>query len=816
MRLPPPVSERFRALHAVGVAMLPLVLLSVFALTSSRPQSHEGPPAARKALRTGAADARTVVLIIDSLGRSQATDPTLMPEMIALAETSLVGPQRSCFGNFTLPCLLTTFEGRQSPFVAALNNFSADATGAPNWLDAARDLGLRVALISDHTLTKLYPSAWVTGHNYEDVEDVPVAERDAFAGRLTLGWLADREHDVVVTHIIGTDKSSHADLPGSEAYRKVFNRADAIVGDVARALDSSKDTLLVFGDHGHDQGGHHTRDSWFLLRGPHVRTGTLELDQTSLYFLLARPHAIPLPDGYEGALHWEAFTDDPREEAWREAQAIHWGLGADERRREDLDSAVAHREEQRAKRPRGDLLAFVPWLLHLLLIGGALAGHLSGLRHLPGGYLTYQAVWLSSAWLFADLIPPAWSASLALGPQLLWLSWPRRSGWSSPPTLLGWSVAALLSGLAIPWIVHTFHVRSGGSLRLVGWHAVVMGVPLALGALHRPSDGGSRWSFGALVAVAVCALLPTPGIYVYSSAQSFIHILLPATLLAILFDARPSRPRHWALLAAFAVGLPFVATRAGGWDWRFWPHMWAEDYLPVSAQLALAALATGLSALIWARRHPVLAWVAAALLIADGWLLIGLYEFETWRILGFAVLGLCMTGGLALLDEGRPADEAPSTRTAWQVTLIVGGAFLLAWSGSDGFFLKNLRLDFALRRLSHLYTEEADLAGAVAAFVVSRYALAFLPAVLFAGMTLGSQRLVALGPWLLLAGSFKLIAQSLQMLGVAFVEVEKSSDLLIQELIGMAFLLLLIGAALLVVALYRHALQWTLGRHRVE
>ena len=86
---------------------------------------------------------------------------------------------------------------------------------------------------------------------------------------------------------------------------------------------------------------------------------------------------------------------------------------------------------------------------------------------------------------------------LALGPQLLWFSWPRLDGVFGLPSIALSALATFLAGLAIPWIVRTFHVHSGTAVTIVVWHAALIGVPLLIGALHRPTDGGSRWSFGA-------------------------------------------------------------------------------------------------------------------------------------------------------------------------------------------------------------------------------------------------------------------------------------------------------------------------------
>lgn len=827
MQPPPPVGARYRALHAIVAAGLPLVVLAVFVLIKAGAAAGGAPPAAGAGgpappsgdLRSGPPEAVTVVVVIDSLREALGRDTGLMPNVVELGERGLRGPLHTCFANFTLPCLLTTFEGRESPFLTSLSNFSAEATSNPNWFAALRAQGLRTALLSDHTLVQLYPGTHVSGGSYEDLR-IPQPERDVYAFEQTLAWLDAREHDVVVTHVINTDKAAHTFRPDSAEYQAAFSAADRFVGDVVARLDLTRDTLLVFGDHGHGDEGHHDRQAWYAMAGPDVPRAELPLEQTSLYYVLARIHGLGLPDGYEGDLVWAARGPSPQEEAyearWRAHQGQRWGLGT-AITREALDTELARRHAEQADQPRRDALAFLPWWLHIVLIATSLVAAFQGLRPFRPGWLSWQLGWLAAVWLLPWSEVTVW---LAL-PLQLWLSWPRPRGWAGSTALVLWSALAMISGLLIPWVVDTFHVRGGFSWVIPAWFGATIGLPMILGALAPRGATGSRWSQAGLVALAVAALLPAPGVYYYGVAQSVSHLLIPAAAIAILLEARPLRGARPLLGIAFVSGAAFVAIRAGGWDWRYRVQLLIEQW-PTLAQYGLAALCVVLAGLVWARRSRIEASIGVVLLLLDGWLLHSWFEYESWRIGGFALLILSVTAGLALLEPptsptgGDTAEpKAPNFRTAWQVTLLVGIAFLMLWSASDGFFLKNLRMEFALRRLQTRFNSEADLAAATAVLVVLRYALVVLPPLLAAGLTLGSARLMHLGRWVVVICCFKILAQGAQTVGVQFVETTKSSELLIQETIGVAFLTLTLWSGLLFCALYRHGKQWALGRHRV-
>ena len=372
--------SRYQQMRSAFAAAMPLLVLTVMVVSGLGKSAEDsvvaGAPPAPAALRTGPATARTVVVILDSLREQTSRDSALMPHLVQFNESALRGPMRSCAANFTLPCLLTVFEGRASPFIAAAQNFSGKASGAPNWFEKLKGAGYRVNAVVDHTLIELYPGLFTQVENYDQVPNLAVELRDGWAFAKTLTWLREANADVIVTHIVGTDKVSHTNKPGSPEYAAVFKAADTFVGELASALDFSRDTLVVFGDHGHGAEGHHDRRAWYAVKGPGFAIDEQPLDQTSFLYLLSRIQGLTLPSTYEGSYLWAARPDDAAELAWRQNQARALGLA--DATREALDAERATYQATLSSRARQDVVDFLPWWLTLALLIAAAARTLAG------------------------------------------------------------------------------------------------------------------------------------------------------------------------------------------------------------------------------------------------------------------------------------------------------------------------------------------------------------------------------------------------------------------------------------------------------
>src|SRR5437763_8988619 len=229
---------------------------------------------------------RTVVFILDSAGKSEMFDAELMPFVNSLRTSSLSGRSRSCAAKATFPCIKSIFEGREATMGTTLQDFSAFASSRTTWPASLAALGARLVVASDHTLNRLYPNAFVDSLNYEDLH-APLLERDAFVYRKARKWLDDPSIDVLVLHIIGTDKVSHEYPVRGPEYRAKYREVDDFIREVSGRL-APTDYIFAISDHGHNELGGHTEEAAYLARGPVFPSGIhQDLNAEDMLFLLS-------------------------------------------------------------------------------------------------------------------------------------------------------------------------------------------------------------------------------------------------------------------------------------------------------------------------------------------------------------------------------------------------------------------------------------------------------------------------------------------------------------------------------------------------
>src|ERR1043166_9697814 len=135
----------------------------------------------------------------------------------------------------------------------ALQDFSAFASSRTTWPSSlygfGAGLGVAPVVASDHPLIRREPLGFVDALNYEDLH-APLLERDAFVYRRARQWLDDPSIDVLVLHIIGTDKVSHEYPVRGPEYRKKYREVDDFIRDTAGRLQPA-DYLFAISDHGH-------------------------------------------------------------------------------------------------------------------------------------------------------------------------------------------------------------------------------------------------------------------------------------------------------------------------------------------------------------------------------------------------------------------------------------------------------------------------------------------------------------------------------------------------------------------------------------
>ncbi|HEX8076770.1 MAG TPA: alkaline phosphatase family protein, partial [Chthoniobacterales bacterium] len=284
------------------LGLVPLLLL-VGAMLTLAPERVEKRTAQTRAFEPSR-HFRAVVFILDSAGESEMFDAELMPYLSSLRTSSLSGRSRSCAAKATFPCIKSIFEGREATMGTTLQDFSAFASSRTTWPASLAALGTRLVVASDHTLNRLYPHAFVDSLNYEDLR-APLLERDAFVYGKARQWLDDPSIDVLVLHLIGTDKVSHEFPVRGPQYRAKYREVDDFIREVAGRLQS-EDYLFAISDHGHNELGGHTEDAAFLAHGPIFPAATSQdLNSEDMLFLLSLPYGLLLPADYEGQIRMD-------------------------------------------------------------------------------------------------------------------------------------------------------------------------------------------------------------------------------------------------------------------------------------------------------------------------------------------------------------------------------------------------------------------------------------------------------------------------------------------------------------------------------
>ena len=290
------------------LGLVPLILL-VAAMVVLAPEKMEKSAGQARAFEPSQ-HFRTVVFILDSAGESEMFDPVLMPFLSSLRTSSLSGRSRSCSAKATFPCIKSIFEGREATMGTTLQDFSAFASSRTTWPASLAALGTRLVVASDHTLNRLYPHAFVDSLNYEDLH-VPLLERDAFVYRKARQWLDDPSIDVLVLHIVGTDKVSHEYPVRGREYQEKYHEVDDFIREMAGRL-RGEDYLFAISDHGHNELGGHTQDAGYLARGPLFPANVpQDLDAEDMLFLLSVPYGLLLPAGYEGQIRMDLTRLEP-------------------------------------------------------------------------------------------------------------------------------------------------------------------------------------------------------------------------------------------------------------------------------------------------------------------------------------------------------------------------------------------------------------------------------------------------------------------------------------------------------------------------
>lgn len=556
---------------------------------------------------------KLLFVMVDSLSASIAEDPKLFPSLDRLRPRALWGRIAGCLPASTVACTRTMLEGSNAGYVASLDNFAARHAGGESFPLLAHAQGLKVAIASDHTFTHMLGG--LGGPRVEYVQaGVPVYGWDEAGRDRAREWLAGSAADVVLVHLVDLDKASHSPGPATPRYAKELHDADAALESMIAAL-GERDSLIVAGDHGHDEHGNHTPDPGYLAYGPPFAPGRVDIEQATVALLLSAAADTPLPPAYDGEVP---------------ARALRQPFGGSPAREAAIRNAVQEGRDGRRSELRRQALIFLPGLAVAVLILGWLFPS-SQHRRIALGLLACVAI----------------SAVLGAG----WASVFRSTFWLGPPTnslnylalfavvacsvafamrrlyAVGRLPAAAAGLLAFPLLVHL----TGDDYFAPGRTLFRM-FPLALGLLVfdrlKARERAAWLGFAAAAAAWVLQELRGP------SSDGFVAMLaFGAVSGAVLYAAGGELGRSARVLLALVPLVLSPAMRHAGWATLLLTLL-ALSVRVVARDRALPAALRGL--------------VASAAVVAGFWASLGSLRFERVRF-EFALAWLPTVPNEALL-----------------------------------------------------------------------------------------------------------------------------------------------------------------------
>ncbi len=695
--------ERRRIVVLTLTMLVPLFVMGFF-FYNARPNS----PAAARARSTSSAlpsidHGRLVVIIIDSL-RRQAVEE-LMPNLKAFAQRSDVTflDVQTAGGNMTLPCIQTLMEGRESPYVSGIHNFTGARSFNNSLPAAAARAGFGTAVIGDFVVTGLYgPYATVS----IDISTLPGGTEtiacDLCVIEKAKTVLSDQNIRVMVLHLPGTDHVAHKYKPGHPEYELHYREVDAKLPELFRLLDLKKDHLIITGDHGHNDVGNHVPHSVAIFAGgiypqlfPALRL-TGELQQTDMLFFMAFPLNLPLPVEYEGRYFGLEKSDDVTAalpeirtrlltfgDLQKETLAA---AGFDD---VDLTTAIA------AQRRHTDAAATVAFkkalpLLILFFVWIVLAFHLNEIASLslwPLAALTLAAIAL---WFF---VPPIIGSCLAVAVAAFSFSTVanQRRRFSFLALLI--FAAAFTAYVAENWPQKSIPLQ------------VALAISGALLALVR--GGGVSWLLGL---GAVCLFALPSGVYPTQFGFNILRGFFFAygiTFIWLIFVRRFRRfdlaGRDWvSVLVLIASAGLLLFQQSHGWGW----HSLLLDWLnSARGSVIISALfyAACASYLIWVVRCPrvVIAMLLSILPLYCCWFA----ELPMATLAVTSIVPVFLASGLAVTTASPRLRDDIVAEECFGL-LLVATLFMAFWILFQGFLIQNVDFAFAMKYFGESASEK--------------------------------------------------------------------------------------------------------------
>ncbi len=647
---------------------------------------------------------RVVVIVVDSL-RPDLVDPEVMPNLHALKTKHRFFDVETCVANFTLPCIKTLLEGRESPLGSRLHNF----TGERGSLDAlpatAKRCGWRVDLISDHTLGTLY-GEWSDSSLNVEADGGKTLENDQDAIAAASALIAENhKRQLLILHVPGTDKAAHFKGVGTDAYYEHFREVDASLEGLLRDLNQRRDAVMILGDHGHDDTGNHTRNSVVFMMGDMAERASegvepQTLQQADLLYFLSYSMALALPAAYEGS-YFQLIRRPEDLFAQLQTRALtRQGFEGN-----TFNELVTDKQSRQADRGLNSLIRTLPSVLFLLAFVVTVG---LGIRR--------RRLRDQSAYVFAGLgMLPLLAAELGLWPVGIIMALAlmvylgrdhqhRRVG-GGAVLLLAISAGLSAAGLGLNLLFWEVSTDPAMNILILFGGVAIAGAVVAFKVFRTLEP----WPETTLLVGAIC--LPA-GVYFFNSGPNFVRGLFVAGFLLILWrwgirlvekeglpDVRRVDIFHMVVFCAVVVLLQLDFTAS--WRWQYVPTAYIEQVIPWAA-LPIFAFVLAYTAYFRSPRRSV--WPLVAFGVVTTGYCVGFAELTGGTLAATAFCGAAtvawirLRGRLSLRKSGNWGDFSDSV-------ILFGFTMAAAWIVFDSFDVNHLEFGFAYDLVGPLKNE---------------------------------------------------------------------------------------------------------------
>ncbi len=614
----------------------------------------EGPAAAPTDAHPG--EGRLFVLVIDSLRYETAVDPSIMPHLVSMQRSSVFARMLSIRDPVTVPALRAAFTGRDRfALFGFVRNLHHREEGFSSLFTQLQEAGRAAAIFSDGSFRQFGSGPLIEQFDYDPGTEETEATIQTASMEEALAAFLSGPYRLVVGHVNYSDHGAHRFGVHREEYGQIFGQADDLVRRLDEALPPGA-SLLVMGDHGHDEGGHHLIGmdvpTFVLCRGPGfvagADLGTIHIADTR--YLASWALELPLPPSYPSGRHPHALVAEGELPA---EYAAAYDLVADHDRRGA--GVLAGR--------RGEFFLVMAGL-------GVVAALWVGLVRRPErGAWRALAAWTSVALLGMSALGPVAPASgLLVGAVAL--GWSLRAGAATHADALRWLLPA--AG-AVPLVLWGWLLSEARPL--VHYPRFSIFVPALTAAVAAGAVAAARWGAMRLAWVffALGGVLAYPTVYRYGAPALMATVWGSWLVFMAVETFRPARneipagrraaPRAGLLVAACLFLAPFALVQAHAAQFVRW-------YGP-------------LADLVWRGPHwsglPAVGLAAALLAKA--------IVFVPWRggraatLLGLAVAALVQ--GLQVRAAGGADFAGPDRFVYPGAALLLAGAAAVVPSGLE-------------------------------------------------------------------------------------------------------------------------------------